>query len=638
MVTADLRLTRSFNLGGLAGRRSRGRADGRRAACRRRRRRSAAWAAGPAAAAAGRRPADGDHGRIQRRATGSTSTPTSRTCSTARTSTRSSATSCRRSSARRPRPARPAASSSARRSRSRSCSGGTHAAASLTAPQVSQLSPCPRPSTVSHRGRARSSSAAASLAAPWRSSWRRRACGCGCSRAGAPARARRRPRPGVLAPYVEGHDSQPLRTLGRRSLDTLRRRSSRACRRALGTARWSSRAAARSKSPSPTPTSRAWRRLARGRRGRRRGRRSGSRAHALREAEPALRPARVAARCISRRTPIVNVPALTVALAAAAAVACGAELIAGRGGDGDCAPPATASPWCRPRRASRAPQVVLAAGAWSAALAPAGADTLPGAAGARAAAVPGARRPDRCATSCGPATSTSCRGPTARCSSAPLRKTSASTNGPRPAASRGLLHAAIALVPALADATFVEARRGLRPGSPDDLPYIGRSAVLPGLIYACGHYRNGALLAPLTAALSAARARRQGRRGACRAARRRAPVGCRLGRGARDHDPHQRRRRPAPLASLPGWQLAAGAIAKEFTFAGFPEAVAFVSALWWRRPKPPITIPISRSTTRRVRVTYSTHSAGGLTALDFAGAADADAVARALTAGASASE
>jgi glycine oxidase len=65
----------------------------------------------------------------------------------------------------------------------------------------------------------------------------------------------------------------------------------------------------------------------------------------------------------------------------------------------------------------------------------------------------------------------------------------------------GLLDAAIALVPALAAATFLDARRGLRPASPDDLPYVGRSAVLPGLVYACGHYRNGALLAPLTAAL-----------------------------------------------------------------------------------------------------------------------------------------
>ena len=44
---------------------------------------------------------------------------------------------------------------------------------------------------------------------------------------------------------------------------------------------------------------------------------------------------------------------------------------------------------------------------------------------------------------------------------------------------------------------------GLRPGTPDELPVIGESAV-KGLIYATGHYRNGILLAPLTAVIIAA--------------------------------------------------------------------------------------------------------------------------------------
>jgi glycine oxidase len=44
---------------------------------------------------------------------------------------------------------------------------------------------------------------------------------------------------------------------------------------------------------------------------------------------------------------------------------------------------------------------------------------------------------------------------------------------------------------------------GLRPGSPDALPIIGRSARVPGLVYATGHYRNGVLLAPLTGDLVA---------------------------------------------------------------------------------------------------------------------------------------
>jgi glycine oxidase len=66
---------------------------------------------------------------------------------------------------------------------------------------------------------------------------------------------------------------------------------------------------------------------------------------------------------------------------------------------------------------------------------------------------------------------------------------------------RDLLEAGCTLVPQLWQASFQEVRVGLRPASPDGLPIVGKSAVLPGLIYATGHYRNGVLLAPLTAAL-----------------------------------------------------------------------------------------------------------------------------------------
>jgi glycine oxidase len=66
---------------------------------------------------------------------------------------------------------------------------------------------------------------------------------------------------------------------------------------------------------------------------------------------------------------------------------------------------------------------------------------------------------------------------------------------------RDLLAAGCRLIPALADASFMEVRVGLRPASPDGLPIVGESDALPGLIYATGHYRNGVLLAPLTAAL-----------------------------------------------------------------------------------------------------------------------------------------
>src|SRR4030095_155229 len=68
---------------------------------------------------------------------------------------------------------------------------------------------------------------------------------------------------------------------------------------------------------------------------------------------------------------------------------------------------------------------------------------------------------------------------------------------------RGLLSAAIDLVPSLAGAQFEEVRVGFRPKTNDELPYIGRSETMPRVFYAVGHYRNGVLLAPLTAVLVA---------------------------------------------------------------------------------------------------------------------------------------
>jgi glycine oxidase len=67
---------------------------------------------------------------------------------------------------------------------------------------------------------------------------------------------------------------------------------------------------------------------------------------------------------------------------------------------------------------------------------------------------------------------------------------------------RGLLDAALTLVPSLADARFVGAWAGLRPASPDGWPILGASAI-PGLLFATGHFRNGILLAPITATLLA---------------------------------------------------------------------------------------------------------------------------------------
>jgi 4a-hydroxytetrahydrobiopterin dehydratase len=83
----------------------------------------------------------------------------------------------------------------------------------------------------------------------------------------------------------------------------------------------------------------------------------------------------------------------------------------------------------------------------------------------------------------------------------------------------------------------------------------------------------------------------------------------------------------ARLAELPGWVRAGNAIVKEFTFAGFPEAVAFVGRLVAPAEAadhhPDLAIHY-----RRVSVTFSTHSAGGLTEKDFAGARAAEEAAR----------
>ncbi len=61
-----------------------------------------------------------------------------------------------------------------------------------------------------------------------------------------------------------------------------------------------------------------------------------------------------------------------------------------------------------------------------------------------------------------------------------------------------LLDDARALVPGLDEFELTECSVGLRPGSPDNAPFVGWSDV-PRLAVATGHYRNGILLAPITA-------------------------------------------------------------------------------------------------------------------------------------------
>ncbi|MHB8439155.1 MAG: glycine oxidase ThiO [Acidimicrobiales bacterium] len=67
-----------------------------------------------------------------------------------------------------------------------------------------------------------------------------------------------------------------------------------------------------------------------------------------------------------------------------------------------------------------------------------------------------------------------------------------------------LLRDARRLVPVTSELAVDELSAGLRPGSPDNRPLIGQVPGVEGLLVAAGHYRNGVLLAPVTAeALSA---------------------------------------------------------------------------------------------------------------------------------------
>lgn len=71
-----------------------------------------------------------------------------------------------------------------------------------------------------------------------------------------------------------------------------------------------------------------------------------------------------------------------------------------------------------------------------------------------------------------------------------------------PEAIAALQAEAALLCPGLAAAAVAEHWAGVRPGTPDHAPFLGET-VTPGLFVAAGHYRNGILLAPLTAQILA---------------------------------------------------------------------------------------------------------------------------------------
>jgi 4a-hydroxytetrahydrobiopterin dehydratase len=82
----------------------------------------------------------------------------------------------------------------------------------------------------------------------------------------------------------------------------------------------------------------------------------------------------------------------------------------------------------------------------------------------------------------------------------------------------------------------------------------------------------------------------------------------------------------AALTDLPGWELAGSDIVKEYKFADFVAAIAFVNQLAERAEAanhhPDIDIRWNK-----VRLALSTHSEGGLTSNDFALAAEIESLA-----------
>src|SRR5678816_3627394 len=76
------------------------------------------------------------------------------------------------------------------------------------------------------------------------------------------------------------------------------------------------------------------------------------------------------------------------------------------------------------------------------------------------------------------------------------------------------------------------------------------------------------------------------------------------------------------LGDLPEWSVEGEVISRQFRFPGFPEAIAFVVRLGFAAEAADHH-PDLLMNYKRVRVTYSTHSAGGLTDKDFIGAATA---------------
>ena len=83
------------------------------------------------------------------------------------------------------------------------------------------------------------------------------------------------------------------------------------------------------------------------------------------------------------------------------------------------------------------------------------------------------------------------------------------------------------------------------------------------------------------------------------------------------------------LDAAPGWKAEGDALVRQYVFASFPDAIAFLTRLAFDAEAsdhhPDLTISY-----KRVMVRWSTHDEGGVTDKDFAGVQQSDAIARLL--------
>jgi len=87
------------------------------------------------------------------------------------------------------------------------------------------------------------------------------------------------------------------------------------------------------------------------------------------------------------------------------------------------------------------------------------------------------------------------------------------------------------------------------------------------------------------------------------------------------------------LAELSGWTRAGDAIRKQYVFDGFADAVAFVVRIGFDAEAADHHPDILISSYKKVTLTFTTHSAGGLTEKDFVGAEAAERVFGGMRAG-----